>query len=262
PVSAWACYLKNKTCIGFSHQAAVVNKHSPQSSKNDLLGRAVLKYYAPVTARYGFHYLPYDKNIFTPIIRKEIRDQTLQNHGHYTVYLPSYSDKKIIRMLSCFPGIEWEVFSKHSRESYTVENISVCPINNDQFIESLVSCEGVLCNAGFQTPAEAIFLKKKLMAIPMKGQYEQQCNAAALQMLGVPVIKNLKPKQFRHFKNWIESDTRIVLDFPDDTECIIDDIIDKYYPANSDSKIKEEKPITLSKFRKLVVKKIFYQLGS
>src|SRR5688500_17504418 len=26
PVSGWACYLKNKPCIGFSHQAAVVKK--------------------------------------------------------------------------------------------------------------------------------------------------------------------------------------------------------------------------------------------
>src|SRR3954454_14087888 len=26
PVSAWACYLKGKECIGLSHQAAVLNK--------------------------------------------------------------------------------------------------------------------------------------------------------------------------------------------------------------------------------------------
>jgi len=43
---------------------------------------------------------------------------------------------------------------------------------------------GVFCGAGFETPAEAMFLKKKLMVIPMKGQYEQQCNAAALEEIG------------------------------------------------------------------------------
>src|ERR1043165_10132214 len=45
PVSAWACYLKNKPCIGFSHKAAVINKQSPKPKKKDLIGQAVLKYY-------------------------------------------------------------------------------------------------------------------------------------------------------------------------------------------------------------------------
>src|SRR5688572_29510104 len=30
PVSSWACYLNNKPCISLSHQAAVLNKKSPQ----------------------------------------------------------------------------------------------------------------------------------------------------------------------------------------------------------------------------------------
>ena len=62
PVSAWACFVRNKPCIGFSHQAAVIAKNAPKPRKTDLLGQAVLKYYAPVATRYGFHFLPYDKN--------------------------------------------------------------------------------------------------------------------------------------------------------------------------------------------------------
>ena len=33
PVSAWACKLKQKECIGLSHQAAVVNKNAPKPKK-------------------------------------------------------------------------------------------------------------------------------------------------------------------------------------------------------------------------------------
>ena len=262
PVSGWACYLKNKPCIGFSHQAAVVNKRSPKPNKDDMLGKAVLKYYAPTSERYGFHYVPYDKDIFTPIIRREIREQKVLNNGHYTVYLPSYSDEKIIRLLSCFPNTKWEVFSKHSQETYTMENIYVRPINNEQFIESMVSSEGVLCNAGFQTPAEAIFLKKKLMAIPMKGQYEQQCNAAALKMLGVSVIKNFKPKQYKKLKAWLESDARVVMDFPDETEYIVDEIIERHYKKKQEIKLPDGSVDSPSRFRSLILRKIFYQLGS
>jgi uncharacterized protein (TIGR00661 family) len=110
PVSAWACYFKNKECIGLSHQAAVLNKKAPQPTHSDLLGRSILKNYAPVTVQYGFHFNQYDKNIFTPVIRKQIRELEPLKKGHYTVYLPAYSDEKIIKVLSKFPKIKWQCF--------------------------------------------------------------------------------------------------------------------------------------------------------
>ena len=91
----------------------------------------------------------------------------------------------------------------------------------------MANAEGVLCGAGFETPAEALFMKKKLMVIPMKGQYEQQCNAAALKEMGVPVIKSLKAKHIDKIKNWMESGTKIPVDYPDITESIIDNILQK-----------------------------------
>ncbi|GAC1416987.1 MAG: glycosyltransferase family protein [Flavisolibacter sp.] len=259
PVSAWACYIKNKACIGFSHQAAVLSKGSPKANKKDILGLAVLKYYAPVSTRYGFHFLPYDKNIFTPIIRKEIRKKDVGNLGHYTVYLPAFSDKRILKLLNCYPKIKWEVFSKHSIEVYQVDNVFIRPIDNELFIESIVSAEGVLCGAGFQTPAEVIFLQKKLMVIPMKGQFEQQCNAAALKLLGVPILRNIKKKQYHRVKTWLENNKKIILDFPDDTENILDAIIDNHYNGKREALLPEKYINSASKFRNLVLKKIFYQ---
>jgi len=52
-----------------------------------------------------------------------------------------------------------------------------------------------------ETPAEAIFLKKKLIVIPMKNQYEQAFNAKALEELGVPVLKTLKKKHINKIKD-------------------------------------------------------------
>ena len=36
-----------------------------------------------------------------------------------------------------------------------------------------------------------MYLKKKLISIPIKNHYEQQCNAAALQKLGVKVLEDV-----------------------------------------------------------------------
>ena len=86
--------------------------------------------------------------------------------------------------LKKFKGVQWDVFSKHNKEVIKEANITIQPINNEAFIKSLATCTGVLCGAGFETPAEALFLKKKLLVIPMKTQYEQQCNAAAFRQWG------------------------------------------------------------------------------
>ncbi|MGZ4033377.1 MAG: glycosyltransferase family protein [Bacteroidia bacterium] len=229
PVTAWACKQKGLQCIALSHQSAVLAKNAPRPKKKDPLGRSVLKYYAPSTAQYGFHFSKFDKNIFTPVIRKEIRNLKPENKGHYTVYLPAYDDERLLKNLRKFKSTQWDVFSKHNKKTIVDDNITIQPINNEAFIKSMATCKGVLCGAGFETPAEAMYLKKKLLVIPMKTQYEQQCNAAALKAMGVPVIKSLKKKHHSVIKDWIEYGKIIPVDYPDVTEEIINLIIARHY---------------------------------
>jgi uncharacterized protein (TIGR00661 family) len=225
PVSSWACKRKHKHCVGLSHQSAVVHKDAPKPHQKDLIGKAILLHYAPVSKAYGFHFAVYGEDMFTPVIRSEIRKRITEVKSHYTVYLPAYSDKRIIRILSSIKNIEWRVFSKHSNKSYQEGNVFIRPIENEAFIESLLSCTGILCGAGFETPAEALYLKKKLLVIPMKGQYEQQCNAAALATLNVPVLKSLKEKHLDKIKSWTRDTQSIPVFFPDITEEIINRVI-------------------------------------
>jgi uncharacterized protein (TIGR00661 family) len=231
PVSAWACKLKKKTCIGLSHQAAVISKKSPKPKQNDPVGKAVLHRYAPVTTSYGFHFEAYDDNTFTPVIRSEIRNADDTMKEHFTVYLPAYDDQRIIKVLGEIKHVNWEVFSKHTKKVYKEKNIHIRPVNNDAFIKSFVSCTGVLCGAGFETPAEALYLRKKLLVIPMKGQYEQQCNAAALKKMGVPVLKSLKRKHSEVIAEWIKNKQKITVNYPDNTEEIINYIIKEHLYA-------------------------------
>ncbi|OIQ30912.1 MAG: glycosyl transferase [Bacteroidetes bacterium MedPE-SWsnd-G2] len=228
PVSAWASYHKKVPCIALSHQAAVLHKVAPKPKNQDLLGKFILKNYAPSSMQFGFHYEPYASNIFTPIIRQEIRNLKVKDEGYYTVYLPAYSDKKLIKLLSKIKGVHWQVFSKHTQSSYEHERIKVFPINNENYIESLRNCRGVLCGAGFEGPAEAIHLGKKLMVVPMSWQYEQQCNAAALKEIGVPVIKKLKAGKLDKIKTWIDSDYKVDIQYPDNTDSIIKKVFEEH----------------------------------
>ena len=221
PISAWACRSKGVPCISLSHQGSLLSNKVPMPAKKDYFGRFVLRNYAPANAHFGFHFQPYDENIFTPVIRKQVREIDIEELDYYTVYLPAYDDVRLVKKLAHFGNIRWHIFSKHAKKPYYLANISVFPITNDEFVADMANSNGVLCGAGFETPAEALFLKKKLMVIPMKGQYEQKCNAAALELMGVPVIKNLKEKHFDKISQWLESDKKVEVDYPDQTKKII-----------------------------------------
>ncbi|HVV56500.1 MAG TPA: glycosyltransferase family protein [Mucilaginibacter sp.] len=229
PVSAWACYVKNKPCIGLSHQAAVLSEQAPRPEDTDMIGKLILKNYAPSTIQYGFHFKRFDENIYTPVIRRQVREQKVSFKGHYTVYLPAYDDQRLIERLSAFGDVEWDVFSKHNKKVARHKNVAVQPINNEKFIQSMAQSAGVLCGAGFETPAEALFLKKKLMVIPMKSQYEQQLNAAALKSIGVPVIKSLKPKHDQTIRDWLDKGKVIDVYYPDQTRQILEHIVSRHY---------------------------------
>jgi uncharacterized protein (TIGR00661 family) len=262
PVSAWACKVKHRPCIGLSHQAAVINKKSPKPKKKDMVGKLVLNNYAPVTEAYGFHFGAYDKNIFTPVIRSQIRTAEPQSKLHYTVYLPAYSDERIIKVLGEIKKIQWEVFSKHTKKEYKEKNIHIRPINNEAFIESFINCTGVLCGAGFETPAEALYLKKKLMVVPMKGQYEQQCNAAALKTMSVPVIKSLKKKHLDKIKDWTATSQQIIVNYPDTTQRIINMIIKKHgIMENKKPAVLGEAIFSMKKLKEKSLGKILNQLA-
>jgi uncharacterized protein (TIGR00661 family) len=221
PISAWASRIHKKPCVSLSHQASLLSTKVPKPKHYDPVGSWILRNYAPAGQHVGFHFSEFDDNIFTPVIRNKVRSCKSANNGHYTVYLPAYDDRKLVPLLIRIPGIRWHVFSKHTQTPYHVAKVSVYPINNEAFTQSMATSEGILCGAGFETPAEALFLKKKLMIIPMKKQYEQHYNAAALKEMGIPVLKKLKKKHLGKLCDWIDTGKPIDVEYGDVVEAAI-----------------------------------------
>jgi uncharacterized protein (TIGR00661 family) len=225
PISAWACRRKNIPCVALSHQSALLSPKVPSPKHYDPVGDWLLKNYAPAQAHIGFHFARFDKNIYTPVIRSGIRKAVNTVRDHYTVYLPAYDDRKLVPLLAKLPHVRWHIFSKHTKKAYHIGKLSVYPVNKEEFEASMTSASGVLCGAGFETPAETLFLHKKLMVVPMKNQYEQYYNAVALKELKVPVIKNIKKKRLETIAEWIESNTVVDIDYPDMTAEAVRDAI-------------------------------------
>ncbi|MBF9238023.1 glycosyl transferase [Hymenobacter sp. BT683] len=233
PVSSWACKLREVPCVALSHQSAVLHPQAPRPDQEDPAGRAVLKHYAPSTAQYGFHFQAYAPGIFTPVIRQQVRELSPVNEGHNTVYLPAFEEAILVERLQHLSrSVRWEVFSKHSTNAATYGNVQVWPVSGPAFLDSMARSAGVLCGAGFETPAEALYLGKKLLVMPMKQQYEQQCNAAALDKMGVPVIKNLKDKNLDKVDQWLHQTETVPVDYQDQTGAVIDQLLREQLQRN------------------------------
>lgn len=214
-ITSVACVRKKIPSVHFGHQASFQSPHTPRPAKKSITGEYLLKQYIKATYHAGLHFESYDDFIFGPVIKNEILTAEPLSGSHITVYLPSYCEPQLKSIFQAFPGIQFEIFSRETNKIRQEENIRFIPVNKSLFNKSLISCSGIICGAGFETPAEALHLGKKIMAIPISGQYEQESNAAALAKLGVACLSSIDKNFIAHFNSWIESSPVIRKDYSD-----------------------------------------------
>lgn len=64
-------------------------------------------------------------------------------------------------------------------------HLALRPPSREGFLADLVSCEAVVATAGFSLLGGALHLGKPYLALPMKGQFEQERNAFLLDEAGL-----------------------------------------------------------------------------
>ena len=224
PISAWACRLKGIPCIEMSHQAAVRNSLSPQTTRPFPLGRWIVKNYCPSSSALGFHFESYSDNTYLPILRREIIEAVPTQGTHYVVYLTGYNDAAILRILTQV-NVPFVVFSKEVKQSIQQGNCILKPISNEVFLNDLLHAKGVICGAGFELPAEALYLKKKLLVIPYSNHYEQHCNAEAVKRLGARVLYSLGQKEVSHIQDWCAENEPVTYEWKDTLSLAVQRVI-------------------------------------
>lgn len=229
PVVAWACRRQGLPCVGLSHQGAFLSERTPRPARRQWAGEVVLKHFAPSSEMQAFHFERYDDFIHTPVIRAEIRAAQLSQSGHVAVYLPAVSEKILIQHFSKVRAVQWKVFSKRTKNVTQVGNVALHPVTNEGWIAAAASAEAVLMGAGFEGPAETLFMGKKLMVMPMIGQYEQLCNATALELMGVKTFRRIKPDFADLLNDWLLNTPLIKVDYPDETAAILKKILDSRF---------------------------------
>jgi uncharacterized protein (TIGR00661 family) len=121
-----------------------------------------------------------------PIVRPEIVDAVSERGEHLVVY--SSGEPRLLEALRA-SGVPCRVYGmRGGPEADEADgNLTFRPRSNEGFVEDLRTSRGVIAGGGFSLLSEAVYLGKPMLAIPLRGQFEQLMNARYLEREGYGV---------------------------------------------------------------------------
>jgi len=117
---------------------------------------------------------------FPPILRQSVLTLPPSDGGHVLVYLTS-GFESFLNVLKSFSRERFRVYG-YDRDEHD-GHIVYKPFSKAGFLQDLAGCKAVMATAGFTLMTEAFYLRKPYLALPMRGQFEQELNAYLLARL-------------------------------------------------------------------------------
>jgi uncharacterized protein (TIGR00661 family) len=122
-----------------------------------------------------------------PILRPEILAARAEARrgDHLLVYQTAEGYGGLVDALKRLP-LECRVYGMRRgiTEDQREDNLVYRPFSEAGFITDLATSRGVVAGGGFTLMGEAVYLRKPMLSIPIKGQFEQVLNARYLAHLG------------------------------------------------------------------------------
>ncbi len=165
--------------------------------------------------------------VVPPLLKKETMESKIihedfilgymVNDG-YAEELISWHENNKEEIIHCF----WD--RKNMPKTYTPhKNLFFHSIDNSLFVELMKQCKGYISTAGFDSICEAMYLQKPVFMVPVKGQYEQACNAIDGEIAGagirgssfdISLFMNILPyySSINSFHAWVNNAKSIFLE--------------------------------------------------
>ena len=121
-----------------------------------------------------------------PIIRPAIAQLQPSDAGHIIVYATTGTHEEQWReVLGGFAPQKFYVygFNKNAERG----NCIFKEASTEGFARDLAAARGVIASAGYSLISECMYLRKKMLLLPLAGQYEQVLNARYVEKLGLGV---------------------------------------------------------------------------
>ena len=184
-------YKPKATYICIGHQYLAYHKEFPFPEKRPidkqlLLNNNKLTAWG-ATKILALSFAPYPKQIGSkvvvvpPLLRKEVKRLVPGEEDFVLTYMVNdgYS-KEIEAWHQKNKEVRVQAFwdKKGMPDPYKVdETLSFHQLGDTKFLDLMRSCRAYVSTAGFESICEAMYLGKPVMMVPVKGHYEQECNA-------------------------------------------------------------------------------------
>lgn len=149
-----------------------------------------------------------------PIIRPIVTQLKSSESGTIVYYTTTAYDKdRLIRKFGKFPERQFIIYGFDINEQ--TGNCIFKKRSTEGFLGDLAMCSGVIASAGFSLISECLYLKKKMLLLPVPGQYEQIINAQYVEKFSLGISADrLNEASIKRFLDNIEKpfgdDDRII----------------------------------------------------
>jgi len=121
-----------------------------------------------------------------PIIRPVVCSLKAEEGEHILLYSTTgRGEEQLRRVLNKFSGQIFYIYGFDQDHEY--KNCVFKERSTEGFLADLAGARGVIASAGFSLISECMYLKKKMLLLPLAGQYEQIINAHYVQKLGLGI---------------------------------------------------------------------------
>jgi len=188
-------------CMSVGHQYLLLNRHF-QSISEKKLDQFLLNLNTKITAigsqkLVGLSFRPMASDelnhisVVPPLLRQEIRALQPEQGERWLVYLThfrladeimAWSNKNPEIQLDCF----WDNPARREEYAYS-ENLTFYPIDAEKYLQKMQGCKGLISTAGFESVAEAMYLGKPVMMVPVPNHIEQMINAYDGELSGAGI---------------------------------------------------------------------------
>lgn len=123
--------------------------------------------------------------LLPPILRPSILEAPRSVGDHLLVYQTAEGNETLGQTLQD-TGLPCRVYGMHRglEEDLVEGNLVHRPFSESGFIADLASARAVVAGGGFTVMSECVYLRKPMLSVPIRAQFEQVLNARWLERLG------------------------------------------------------------------------------
>jgi len=223
PFSAWWAWRNRVPFISIDHEHMLTLcelEHPEKSWFSRLTSSVVTKcHYVGAAAYIVVNFvragLRIDSVILAPpIVRPAVRGLAGRQDEHMLLYSTTGKGEGQLReVLGKFGGEKFCIYGFDKSAEFN--NCVFKKRSTEGFLADLAGARGVIASAGFSLISECMYLKKKMLLLPVAGQYEQIINAHYVEKLGLGIwSEQLDEETLSRFLNQLDkpmpSDERIL----------------------------------------------------